>query len=284
VLPFATTQTVGAFRKKAATAALAASADTAEQRHAAARNERRVAFTPVADGMAILWALLPAERCARIRARIDAEASRIGQDDARTSDQKRADVLCEILERQAASEPELPRAHGARPAVQVTVALSTLLALDEQPGELAGHGPIPAGLARRIAADPTGTWARLITDERGHLLEYGRSTYRPPADLSRFVIARDRTCCFPGCSRAALRCDLDHRIAWDAGGCTDPENLYALCPRHHRMKHEGGWSYRALEGGDIDWTSPTGHRHRRDVATYPVDRTTRPAGPDPPPF
>jgi len=40
--------------------------------------------------------------------------------------------------------------------VHVTVALSTLLGLDEQPGELAGHGPIPAVLARRLAADPTG--------------------------------------------------------------------------------------------------------------------------------
>jgi hypothetical protein len=92
---------------------------------------------------------------------------------------------------------ELPREHGLRPSVQVTVALSTLLGLDEQPGELAGSGPIPASVARRIAADETGTWRRLITDERGHLLDYGRTTYRPPKDLADHVIARDRTCRHP---------------------------------------------------------------------------------------
>ena len=60
------------------------------------------------------------------------------------------------------------------------VALSTLLGFDEQPGELAGYGPIPADLARRMAADPTGTWTRLVTDELGQLVDYGpRSTGHP---------------------------------------------------------------------------------------------------------
>jgi hypothetical protein len=66
---------------------------------------------------------------------------------------------------------ELPREHGLRPSVQVIVALSTLLGLDEQPGELAGSGPIPAAVARRIAADETGTRRRLLPDERGHLVD-----------------------------------------------------------------------------------------------------------------
>jgi hypothetical protein len=283
-LPLGKTQTVGAFRRTAARAVLAASSDGAEQRHALARAERRVAFTPVADGMEVLWALLPAERCAEIRARLDAELSRIGSTDPRTADQQRADVLCDLAGLAGLPDGELPTSHGARPAVQVTVALSTLLGLDEQPAELAGHGPIPAALARRIAADPSGTWSRLVTDAHGRLLDVGRSTYRPPADLARFVIARDRTCCFPGCTRAAARCDLDHRVAWDDGGRTDAGNLYALCPRHHQLKHETGWRYRPAADGEVEWTAPTGHRRRRAAATYPVDRTTDAVGHDPPPF
>ncbi len=105
-----------------------------------------------------------------------------------------------------------------RPAIQVTIALSTLLGLDDQPGELAGHGPIPAPLARHIAADPTSTWRRLITDPTGNLLDYRTTTYRPPANLTRFVTARDQTCTFPGCRRSAQRCDLDHQIPASAGG------------------------------------------------------------------
>jgi hypothetical protein len=42
------------------------------------------------------------------------------------------------------------------PLVQVTVAATTLLKVDDQHGELAGHGPIPAQVARQTAADPTG--------------------------------------------------------------------------------------------------------------------------------
>lgn len=42
-----------------------------------------------------------------------------------------------------------------RPLVSVIVPITTLLGLDEQPGELVGYGPIPACVAREIAADGT---------------------------------------------------------------------------------------------------------------------------------
>jgi hypothetical protein len=144
-----------------------------------------------------------------------------------------------------------------KPAVQVTVALSAHLGLDDQPGELDGHGPIPASVARRIAAEETGTWRRLLTDDRGRLLDYGRSTYRPPKDLAEFVVARDRTCRFGQCNRSARRCDIDHRIRYSAGGETSTHNCQALCPRHHHVKDDDpGWTVQPLDGGDVKWTSP----------------------------
>src|SRR5207248_2123178 len=58
--------------------------------------------------------------------------------------------------------------------VRVTVPISTLMGLDDQPGDLAGYGPIPAAVARDIAAG--GTWKRLLTDPvSGMLLDYGRT-------------------------------------------------------------------------------------------------------------
>jgi hypothetical protein len=179
-----------------------------------------------------------------------------------------------------------------RPTVNVSVALSTLLDLDEQPGDLAGTGPIPAAVARRIAADETGTWRRIVTDERGQLIDYGRSTYRPPKDLTDHVIARDQTCRFRHCNRKACRCELDHQEAWEAGGHTNETNLLALCSRHHHGKHDAGWTPKRLPDGTIEWTSPTGHRYVEEPATYPIDHTTHPpaqaepeqteADPDPP--
>ncbi|MGH4019142.1 MAG: DUF222 domain-containing protein, partial [Pseudonocardiaceae bacterium] len=46
--------------------------------------------------------------------------------------------------------------------VRVTVPFSMLLGLDEQPAELAGYGPLPAHVARQLAAD--GVWRRILTD------------------------------------------------------------------------------------------------------------------------
>ena len=133
-----------------------------------------------------------------------------GQTDDRSADQRRADALVEVFARVLA-DPSLPEQYGKRPAIQVTVQLSTLLGGDNQPAHPDGYGPITADPARRIAADQSGTWRRLVTDDTGQLLDYGRTTYRPPANLTDHVTARDRTRTFPGCRRAAKLCDLDHR-------------------------------------------------------------------------
>jgi hypothetical protein len=155
--------------------------------------------------------------------------------------------------------------------VNVTVALSTLLGLDQQDGEVNGEA-IPASFARALAADVNGTWRRLVTDDVGRLIDYGRRTYRPPVALRDHVIARDRTCRFPGCHRRAKLCDIDHVVAWEDGGTTSADNLIALCSRHHHLKHEaGGWGVvRNAEGGVV-WSSPVGEEVCVDAASYPVD-------------
>jgi hypothetical protein len=125
-----------------------------------------------------------------------------------------------------------------------------------------------------MAGEGGATWRRLVTDELGHLVDYGRSTYRPPPELRDFVIARDRTCMFPTCNRRACRCDLDHVRPWSEGGETNAANLVALCCRHHHGKHDAGWHLKRLVDGSIEWTSPTGHTYVVPASTYPVDRTS----------
>ncbi|HEU5006246.1 MAG TPA: DUF222 domain-containing protein [Jatrophihabitantaceae bacterium] len=168
-----------------------------------------------------------------------------------------------------------PRYHGLRPQMNVSVALSTLLGMDEQPGELDGHGPIPADLARRLAADPSGTWRRLVTDELGHLIDYGRTTYEPPTDLAQFVIARDRTCRAPGCERPAAKSDLHHVHWWSRGGHTNAANIVSACERIHYGVHDGDWQVTREADGTTVWTSPTGHTYTVPPAAYPVDNTMK---------
>lgn len=45
-------------------------------------------------------------------------------------------------------------------------------------------------------------------------------SYTASQKLSDFVRCRDLTCRFPGCDRAAIRCDLDHTIPHADGGPT----------------------------------------------------------------
>jgi hypothetical protein len=259
VLTRAADQTLSQFAASLRRAVIAADPRRAEQRHEDAIEARRVVFTPQDDGITELWALLPAEGAALIEAVLNSLTS--GQTDTRSADQRRADALIDVFTR-VLSDPNLPEAHGQRPAVSVTVPLSTLLGCDEQPAELDGYGPITAALARRIATDPTGTWRRLLTDHTGQLLEYGRRTYRPPANLTAHIIARDHTCTFPSCRRPAKLCDLDHREPFSQGGQTTRNNVTALCRRHHNAKHHASWRITRGQDGTRQWTSPTGHRYR----------------------
>lgn len=154
-----------------------------------------------------------------------------------------------------------------RPQIQVTVALSTLLGQDDHPGELSGHGSIPASVARELAADPNSTWQRLITDPAGRLIDYGRTVYRPPADLDHYIRAKYQTCTYPTCSRRADTSELDHVIPWSEGGPTNADNLIPLCLRHHHLKHEAGWTIKHHpRTGTTEWTSPHG-RHYTNIAT-----------------
>jgi hypothetical protein len=47
-------------------------------------------------------------------------------------------------------------------------------------------------------------------------------------------------------------------------GPTATSNLAALCRFHHRLKTHSPWRYRMVEPGCFEWTSPHGHRYRRD--------------------
>ena len=86
------------------------------------------------------------------------------------------------------------------------------------------------------------------------------------------VHLRDSHCIFPRCQVDARSCDLDHTIPYDQNGPpgqTRPENLAALCRRHHRAKTTGRWRYLRTPDGDYTWYGPYG-------TTYLVtDRGTR---------
>lgn len=257
-----------------------------------AREMRRVTCFDEPDGMSTIIALLPAHEAKVVMNSIEAFirksdrsclhcAAEIGalpvelrqreitseddqsmqcmhpHSDNRSKDMKRADALAAIASTYLASTIDDVTAHRRPLTVNVTIDLPTLMGLAENPGELAGYGPIPASVAREIASDAR--WKRFITEPiTGNLLDFGREHYEPPQALKDFLIARDRTCRFPGCRRSAILSDLDHAQSWDSGGHTSVGNLGALCRRHHKLKTHHGWKVESFADGSCMWRSPAG--------------------------
>ena len=242
--------------------------ETFEDTVARARDTRRVSCYNDSDGMSTVVAILPAadaqvvmnaiESFIRLaNADIEKGDGSVGTTDVRSTDMKRADALTAIAAASLTASPVTP--HRRPISINVTIDLPTLLGLAENPGQLAGYGAIPASVARELASD--GKWKRFITDpQTGNLLDYGRESYEPPQVLKDFLIARDRTCRFPGCRRSAALSDLDHAQSWQEGGSTSPENLGALCRRHHRLKTHDGWSVTSHQDGSCTWVSPLGKK------------------------
>lgn len=232
---------------------------------------RRVRVFDLDDGLARLVADLPATIARAILDRLTEMARSVPGDtaddedasDERLLDEIRADILSDLLLSGA------PAAHGGdavaaiRATVQVTLPALTLAGVGDEPTVLAGHGPIDAGTARRLAAAAPG-WDRLFVDPgTGEPLAVDR--YRPSAELRRYLAARDEGCRWPGCRRAAHRCDADHTVAHADGGDTRPGNLSLLCRRHYRPKHASPWRVRHLGSGALEFTSPTGRVYRTDA-------------------
>ena len=86
-------------------------------------------------------------------------------------------------------------------------------------------------------------------------------SHDPPPWMRDLVVLRDSHCIFPRCQVDARSCDLDHSIPYDENGPpgqTRPDNLAALCRRHHRAKTTGRWRYLRTPDGDYHWHGPYG--------------------------
>jgi len=288
VLPKAPRLTPGQLRSLINRTIAALDTDGVQQRHTEAMAQRRVILTPAPDGMAELWALLPADKATALYQRITKLAHTAKTpDDTRGIDARRADVLADMpgtIDKASPTPEEVGNSSATGVQLHVTVSAGTLLGLDDQPGYLAGYGSISAAMSRQLAADAT--WRRILADPiTGQLLDYGRTTYRPPVALADHIRARDATCRFPGCRQPARSCDIDHVTAYDRGGTTSPNNLATLCRHHHRLKHHAGWSLTGNPNGTLTWATPTGRQHNSTPEPLVPALTGRPTSDsDPPPF
>jgi len=275
VLPTARRSTPGRTRQAAKRAVLAIDAEGERRRRLQARCQRDVHVTDELDGISVLVARMATEDAHAVMAQIEAVAH--ASDSTLSIGEKRAEALAALV--LGGDGAMSGCAGGGAPHVRahldVVIDLPTLMGLADGvagAAEIRGCGAVSADVVRDLLADPNVavTIRRLVTDPvTGHLLDYGRTTYDIPEQLRRYLIARDRTCRFPGCNRRADRCQIDHATAWDDGGDTNPANLGALCTRHHQLKTHGGWTIStSTKDGSCTWHSPEGRRYDHHPPPY----------------
>ncbi|MDQ1714886.1 MAG: hypothetical protein QOC60_831 [Frankiaceae bacterium] len=265
VLPVALKKSRSEFKTAIEKAVIAVDAAGAATRHIKAKRERSVTLVRHPDNMAEIVAYTTAVEAESVYDALHATAVRDRMPGQRI-DNARADVLVAWANR-AHAEPDLPRAHGRRPELRLTMTMESFLGFTDDPAVLDGYGPIHPMLARDLAGGAT--LRRLITDARtGGLLDFGRQTYTAPQSLADHITTRDGTCRLVGCAQPAKRCDLDHRKEWQDGGTTDPDNMSALCERHHVMRHKGNWRLEQ-DDGQLMWITPAGREYL--VHQEPVD-------------
>jgi hypothetical protein len=159
--------------------------DAARKRAAQARSARCVRLEPAGDDMAWVSALLPAPDAVAVFCVIDAlAAAAAAAADPRTLQQRRADAFGDVFADILATGTtlggvRLPTRQGSAAGIHLTVAASTLAGRDDLPGELDGYGPIPAAIARDLAAHAE-RYRPAVIDPDGHLLALATHTLPMP--------------------------------------------------------------------------------------------------------
>ncbi|HEY8826131.1 MAG TPA: DUF222 domain-containing protein, partial [Jatrophihabitantaceae bacterium] len=113
VLAKAPEQSLATFTRAIRKAVAAAAPTPAQDEHAEAMSQRRVAHSPRPDAMSEIWMLLPATGAIAFMTAVNALACRCGPDDQRTADQRRADAAIQLAldALTGTSCGELPREH-----------------------------------------------------------------------------------------------------------------------------------------------------------------------------
>ena len=254
----ASEQTTGLLAARIRRLALWVAPDSAKNRYEEGLEERRLVSDANPDGTANLCGhQLPADKSQAAARRINRMAHQLkASGDTRSIDQIRADLFLDLLNGNGLQTRGRDRA-----VVDIQVELTTLLELDDKPGELPGWGPVISDIARQVVDEQfESEWRYTVTDQNGAVASNGTTRRRPTAGQRRLAQTLNPTCVFPGCRMPSTSCDLDHNQPWVELGPTEPENLGPLCRHHHVIRHHG-WTITRTQPGSYRLTSPLGHSY-----------------------
>lgn len=237
--------------------------DSVVRRSRKAAAERCVTVRPAPDTMSYLTALLPVTQGVAVFAALKRAADTlVGEGDGRTRGQIMADTLVERVTGQATAA-EVPI------AVNLVMTFESLVGADNEPGQVEGYGPVPAGVARDLLDDAGRAWLRRLftSPGTGELVSMDSQARLFPEGMTRLFRLRDQHCRTPWCD-APIR-HADHAVEAGSGGPTSVLNGQGLCAACNHAKQALGWRARPRPGPvhTVETLTPTGHMY---LSTPPV--------------
>ena len=155
--------------------------------------------------------------------------------------------------------------------IGVIISAASLFGFTDTPGHSADRSAlVSAETIRGLAARPGTLFHRLLTDERGQLLDVTELGRFPTRKLGLAIAYRDGACTNPTCTVPARRCDLDHLIPFPDGP-TAAANLDEKCRSDHRAETHAGHRSGRTGPHSGSWTTPTGHTYHSTDDPLPVE-------------
>ncbi len=239
------------------------------ERRRRAEADRRVTVRPAPDVMTHLSALLPVGQGVAVFAALKQHADSLrAAGDTRGRGQIMADTLVQRVTGQTSAR-EVPVSIG------LVLTDRSLLAGGDEPAHVDGYGPIPADVARSMAAASLNarckTWLRRLfaPPRTGDLVAMDSRARVVPDGIGRFIDVRDPICRTPWCD-APVR-HRDHVVAVEDGGETSVRNTQGLCEACNHAKQARGWQARPRPGPrhTVVTRTPTGHLYRSTAPPAP---------------
>jgi hypothetical protein len=164
-----------------------------------------------------------------------------GGRDPRDHGVRMLDALTDACRRLQTAQGLLPESHGSVPRLTLTMDY-------EQLRTMSGFGTSETGeqlsgsAVRRLCCDSD--VVPVVLRGASEVLDVGRQLRLASAAIWRALVARDRHCRFPGCTRPPMMCHAHHVRHWIDGGPTSLHNMVLLCGHHHRLIHAAPWTIR----------------------------------------
>ncbi|MEO7943483.1 MAG: DUF222 domain-containing protein [Marmoricola sp.] len=188
--------------------------------------------------------------------------------DPRDHGARMCDALIELCDRAAAVEL-LPECHGSTPRVSVTIDFEDLKRKSGYGTSETGED-LSAETVRRMACDAD--IIPIVLGTRGEVLDIGHHLRLASTAIWKALVARDKHCRFPNCTRPPIMCHAHHIVQWCDGGKTSLENMILLCGHHHRLIHAGPWEIRRTGANSFAFDPPPGIRRMTGTGHEPPDQ------------